>query len=122
MKFYYNDHLIRTSKTHHYTHACISFKEDGTLVVHGCSTSKAGAEKVKNREISDFERCIFSHRACIKALEEGKKGYYNKRHEFISFAQYRDFDLESERRYLEGDLAHLERIKKWQIVEVEERA
>lgn len=122
MKYFYNDKLIRTSKTHHYTHACIEVKEDGTIICQGCSSSKAGAEKVKNTVISEIERFIFSHKACIKALEEGKRGYYNKRHEFISFGQYRDFDIESEKTYLEGDQKNLERVQKWQIVEVEERA
>lgn len=119
MKFYYNGQLIRTSKNHHYTHACIEITENGIRCI-GCSSTKAGAEKMKAREISELERYMFSHKACIKALEERKRGYYNKRHEFISFSGS-DFDIESEKRYLEDDKRRLARFQKWQIVELEVR-
>ena len=122
MKFYYNGQLIRTSKTHHYTHACISIK-DGKYICQGCSSTRAGAEKVKNEVVTRFENSIFSYRARIEALKAGKSGYYSRKHEWISFKSYTCGTLEDNERWLESALEDLERIKRdWTIVEVEERA
>ena len=122
MKFYYNGQLIRTSKTHHYTHACISIK-DGKIVCQGCSSTRVGAEKVKNDAVTRIENAVFSYRARIEAMKAGKNGYYNRRHEWISLKSLGKWTVEDVEGFLESDLATLERIKKeWIIVEIEERA
>lgn len=51
MKFYYNGQLIRTSKTHHYTHACVEISEKGIRCI-GCSSTKQGAERVKAEKVA----------------------------------------------------------------------
>lgn len=45
MKFYYNGQLMRTSKTHNYTHAVIAHHDDGTISCIACSASRELAEK-----------------------------------------------------------------------------
>ena len=85
MKFYYKGQLIRTSKTHHYTHACVAMGEDGKWNCVGCSSTKAGAEKVKQDIIREVERCIFTCNSALKALDEGKAGFYNSRHVWHKF-------------------------------------
>ena len=54
MKFYYEGQLIRTSKTHHYTHAVIKRTEDG-WITYGCSSSYKGAENMMRNSIP-FQR------------------------------------------------------------------
>lgn len=49
MKFYYDGELIRTSKTHTYTHAVVAPadpKAENRWVVFGCRSSLAGAEQL----------------------------------------------------------------------------
>lgn len=122
MKYYYKGQLIRTSKTHHYTHACLSISEDGKYICQGCSSTKAGAEKVKKEVLTRIENALYSYKARIEALKTGKTGYYSRKHEWISFKSYTCGTIEDNERWLESDLLTLERVKKWLIVEIEERA
>lgn len=49
MKFYYDGELIRTSKTHTYTHAVVAPADpesSNRWVVFGCRSSLAGAEQL----------------------------------------------------------------------------
>lgn len=50
MKFYFDGQLIRTSKTHHYTHAVIK-RTENDWVLYGCSSSFEGAEKMMMNSI-----------------------------------------------------------------------
>ena len=43
MKFFYKGQLVRTSKTHVYTHAALREMPDGSISLWGCSTGIAGA-------------------------------------------------------------------------------
>lgn len=122
MRFYYNGQLIRTSKNHHYTYACISIGKDGKYICQGCSSTKAGAEKVKKEVVTRFENGIFSAKARIEALKAGKKGYYSRKHEWISFKTYDLGTIEDNERWLEYDSAKLEEVKQWKIVELIEEA
>ena len=118
MKFYYDGQLIRTSKTHVYAYACIKKGESGYECL-GCSSTRAGAEKVKNDKIKEFESGIYSYIARIEAIKSGKTGYYNSRHKWISFKGRDHETLEELERWLECDKAKLERVKNgWMIVEV----
>lgn len=45
MKFYFEGKLIRTSKTHHYTHAVIK-RTENDFILYGCSSSYKLAEKM----------------------------------------------------------------------------
>lgn len=49
MKFYYKGKLIRTSKTHNYTHAVVREKENGEIGLWGCSSTYEGAVKALNQ-------------------------------------------------------------------------
>lgn len=121
MKFYFEGQLIRTSKTHHYTHACI-IRKDYEIICRGCSSTKQGAEKVKADELAYLDRAIEGYKRAIEAFEAGKSGYVSKRNGFIRFSEI-NFDLEKWQGYLKSDREHRERIEKtWQIVEIEERA
>lgn len=68
MKFYYNDKLVRTSKTHDYKYAIISKKGD-CLSCHGTLES---AQKEFRRQISELETSIADDKKIITALEKGK--------------------------------------------------
>ena len=122
MKFYYDGQLIRTSKTHHYTHACVAQGSDGKWCCISCSSSKAGAEKVKADKIREHERLIDSCNRAIKAHEDGKDGYYSRHHEWISFKHYDLFATkEIAEQYKAEEQRRLNLIKaNWIIVEVEE--
>ena len=51
MKFYYDGELIRTSKTHNYTHAVVAPAEPGAKnrwVTYGCRTGLPGAQALLN--------------------------------------------------------------------------
>lgn len=48
MKFYYNGQLLRTSKTHDYTHAVIREDEEGHYRLWGCASTYSGAAKALN--------------------------------------------------------------------------
>jgi hypothetical protein len=60
MKFFYNDKLVRTSKTMNYTHAVIRDKENGEIVTWGCSSTLAGAQKalIQARKINNTYRIV----------------------------------------------------------------
>ena len=76
MKFYYNDKLIRTSKTHHYTHAIINIANNNSCYM--CSATKEGCEREKRRLINHEYSNIEYDKAAIKALEAGKSGIWSK--------------------------------------------
>jgi hypothetical protein len=74
MKFYYNGKLIRTSKTHIYKFALLNYA--GNCVT--CSATYEGCLKEKNRRKSDNERRIENYGTMLKALKEGRQGYFVK--------------------------------------------
>lgn len=118
MKFYYDGQLIRTSKTHIYTYACIKKEENGYVCL-GCSSTRTGAEKVKNDRIKELESAIYSYAARIEAIKAGKTGYYNIKHKWISFKGLDYRTSEELERWLESAKATLERVQnEWMIVEV----
>lgn len=118
MKFYYDGQLIRTSKTHIYTHACIRKGENGYICL-GCSSTRAGAEKVKIDKIRTLESAIYIYTSRIEAIKAGKNGFYDIKHKWISFKECSDATLEELERWLESVKESLERVKnEWMIVEV----
>ena len=64
MRFYYNGQLVRTSKTHHYTHAILL--DDGKAAT--CSTTRKGCEDWIARLVNESRRGIENAEAAIKAL------------------------------------------------------
>lgn len=74
MKFYYNNKLMRTSKTHEYKYAVVSFRT-GEPVCLGCSATRSGAE-AKITELTEWSRRnIASCENALKALRSGRKYY-----------------------------------------------
>lgn len=69
MKFYYEDKLIRTSKTHVYTHALIG--QSGKVIT--CSVTRKGCEKELIRSLHNIERSIMNYENALKAQAAGKK-------------------------------------------------
>lgn len=53
MKFYYNDKLVRTSKTHEYKYAVINKQITKSNPVKSCSTTYEGCVKYIEKMISD---------------------------------------------------------------------
>lgn len=120
MKFYYNGELVRTSKNHIYTHAVINTENNACM---GCRANKENAEAIITSEIASNEKRIANSETAIKALENGKSGYYVKdgRHTWYckfskenTVAWYNDC-IESRRE-------RIDYIKNnWKVVELEAR-
>lgn len=112
MKYFYKGQLVRTSKNHHYTHAIIRHNEDGTFTCMGCSSSKAGAEKMMN------QLSVFQDLKVIKSVQDGtykKKNSYSNSAEYIKAESIKYYgSIENEIKFYESIIASLE------IVEVEE--
>lgn len=127
MKFYYDGQIIRTSKTHHYTHACINKNKDdnGKHQCYGCSATRKGAEKIKQDILRRYQTQIEHNKIAMKAKEEGKKGYRNTRGEFIKFYNEETPQeyIEACKRYIEeGERLYKAVSENWIIVEVSEEA
>ena len=120
MKFYYDGRLIRTSKNHEYTHAVIDITDYGCV---GCRVGEDKAEAIIRTEISQTERNIANCRAALKALEDGKDGYFYKegRHTW-----YSKFSKSQTAEYYEAIIerlsGYIDRINTtWKVVELEMR-
>lgn len=117
MKFYYNGNLIRTSKTHTYTHAVL--KPDGKAFA--CSSSLDGAKKAVQKEISGWEASKNNCRKAIKAINAGQS-YYFCQHGRMTYkvSLKGETVADYERRMREYD-SFIEMYKSYQIVELEAR-
>ena len=73
-KYYYNNELIRTSKTHsNYTHAVLQFKKDGTFRVVACAKSKELAERRMMSEMSNTKHNLKYIEERLRKLQRGYK-------------------------------------------------
>lgn len=121
MKYYYNDQLIRTSKNHKYTHAVIK-RVDGKIVCVGCSSSEDGARKIKQKEVSYYETRIANNEAAIKALKDGKSGYYYKDGRKTGYCKFEpERTIEFYEECKADNEATLNNLKKWEVVAIEEK-
>lgn len=74
MKFYYEGHLVRTSKSHHYTHALINVE---TVTAITCSAKGASAcESYKQSYLNNIMQSITDEKTIIEAVKEGRKGVF----------------------------------------------
>lgn len=71
MKYYIDDKLVRTSKTHTYTHAVLFGDK-----VKSCSGSYELAKKEMDRRIAELDESIRNSKLAIAAIEEGKNYYW----------------------------------------------
>lgn len=120
MKYYYNGELVRTSKNHIYTHAVIDITNNS---LKGCRSSKDNAEAIISSEISHYEQKIRNYESALKALENGKSGYYAKEGRRT---YYNRFDpartAEEYRKWIEWNKEYISRVKNnWKVVELERR-
>ena len=115
MKFYYGGKLLRTSKTHYYTHALLT--ETGVLV--GCSSSKEGCEKLRKTYMSDYYDAIHNEEETIKAIAAGRSYVYCKfgRREYREKITAAD-TIEGSREHIEKCRKEIERRSNWPIVEL----
>lgn len=122
MKFYYNGKLVRTSKTHEYTHAVIDMS-DGSL--KGCRACKENAEALIKSEIAQYEKWIAEKKKAIEAIKSGRNYYITKE-------RGRSYKIKIDQPYqtiewyengIKGNSMGIEKIKSnWQVVELEARA
>lgn len=120
MKFYYNGELIRTSKTHEYTHAVIDVRNSGCW---GCRTSYKAAQAIIDGQISGCNESINNCTAAIKALKAGKVGYIGKdgRNTFKHIFR-EDETVEKYMGYIEDALKRIHEIQDYlKVVELERR-
>lgn len=120
MKFYYNGQLIRTSKNHIYTHAIIDITDNGCV---GCRADKESAEAFIRSEISTTQRSIQNCENAIKALKNGKDGYFVKEGRRTYYDKFDSRDTveryENRINWLNG---YIEKINTtWKVVELEAR-
>ena len=118
MRFYYNGELVRTSKNHIYTHAVINTENNACM---GCRANKENAEAIITSEIASNEKRIANSETAIKALENGKSGYYVKDGRHTWYCKFEKEDTVD--RYTESIKWRRERIdyieKNWKVVELE---
>lgn len=119
MKFYYNEKLMRTSKTHHYAYAVINVNNMKCLT---CSATKKGCEDFIQQYIRESEEGINNANNAINAINHGHNYYWT------SFGRktYRseiDKPIEYYKNWIERNNASIKwRKENWKIVELEERA
>ena len=111
MRYYYNGQLIRTSKTHHYTHAVIIRKED-KVICYGCSSSEKGAEKLMN-DLQIFR----SYRTWCSVMN----GTYKKKDRWSrSIEEMREVAVKEYGSLEKAVESYKEQVQKFEIVEIEE--
>ena len=120
MKFYYLGKLMRTSKNHMYTHAVVDMRTGECI---GCRANEENAHAIIRTELSQCERSIANCRSAIKALRDGKSGYYEKEGRRTWYNRFSPSTTEE--RYttsIERIEQYMDRIKRdWCVVELEAR-
>lgn len=123
MRFYYNGNLIRTSRTHHYTHALLNSRGGAVM----CSAKRSACESFKQSAINHCLQGIENGKSAIKALEAKRGGYWRKegrKTEWYSFSELEEWGMRPKAKYEEiiAEMEHkLQLFQSWQIVEIEER-
>lgn len=120
MKFYYEGKLVRTSKTHEYTHAVIDIT---TGACKGCRVGKDKAEAIISAEVSYYDKKISNYTNAIKALENGKSGYYAKDGRHTYYCKFSsDITVERYKEWIAWDKDYINSVKaNWKVVELEAR-
>lgn len=118
MKFYYDGKLIRTSKTHHYTHAVVNTATGKCLT---CSSTLKGCEQFVSSHLNGYRCGIKNCKTAIKAIEDGKTRYNftDGRRTFVEKIYWTKEEYEERIADREDSIERIE--KNWKIVELEER-
>ena len=117
MKFYYNGNLIRTSKTHTYTHAVL--KPDGKPFA--CSSSLDGAKKAIQKEIGGWETSKKNCREAIKAINAGKPYCFFQHGRMTIKVSLKGETVADYEKHIQEYDRIIEKYKSYQIVELEAR-
>lgn len=117
-KFYYNGKLVRTSKTHHYTHAVINTKTGKAV---GCRSSREAAEAIIASEINWRNDVIANYERAVKAIEKGET-WYTEREGRKSYRMRVSRTAEEYKAFAEQTAERQKEIlRDWKVVELEER-
>ena len=119
-RFYYGEKLIRTSKTNTYTHAAININ---TGECYGCSSTIRGAQANIDRIVNGNEEAIRNAQTAVKALENGKAGFYGKEGRYTYWHKFEAKDtLEKYQRRIADCTKNIEWIhENLRVVELEQR-
>lgn len=112
MKFYYNGELVRTSKTHEYSHGVL---HNGKVV--SCHAGRDLAVKAMNSRISQAESRIRDCREAVAAIERGERFFWTK----FGGSSYRAEVVATKEHYLLSIEQWKEYQKGFEIVELEAR-
>lgn len=120
MKFYYNNKLVRTSKTHEYKYALI-WEGTGNLVM--CSATREGCEKEIKSRIGHCREAIENYENIIKAINNGSKKFLAKAGRKSFYIDIPVDSVEKCKEYIGHEREKIEAyIRKMKIVELEVRA
>ena len=120
MKFYYNNKLVRTSKTHEYKYALIW---EGREKVEMCSGTREGCEKEITRRINVRLEAIENEKAIITAIKAGKNKYMCKEGRRSYYIELPTKDISEVEGWIENRKNAIEEIRKnLKLVELEARA
>lgn len=119
MKFYYNGKLLRTSKTHHYTHAIVDVSNDALV---GCRSDYQAAVNELNSWINNARNDVEYYEKYIAAIKRGAKQITVK-------SGRRSFPVKVDHSLLDKNIESLAASKNylknimenWKVVELEER-
>lgn len=114
MKYYYKGKLVRTSKTHHYTHAIIRHEENGVFTCVGCSSSEQGAEKLMR------DSWVFKNYRTWLSVQDGS--YRPKDRWSFSIDKMKANAVKEYGSVDDAVECYKATVSKYEIVEIEERA
>lgn len=118
MKFYYNETLIRSSKTHVYTHAVIDVKSGRVL---GCRSNEETAQSIITGAINTALEAVENSKSHLKAIENGSRSYKIKEGRRNYYLKC-DADAENVKYWLKRNEDCVDYIKEnYKVVELEMR-
>lgn len=117
MKYYYNGNLVRTSKTHHYTHAVVT----GYDTVFSCNSSEALAVKALRSWANGYKNEAENGKKAIKALDEGKSHYMRREGNRDWYTKMTYTREQYERQIEQAQSAYDWIVSTWKVVKLEER-
>ena len=124
MKFYYNNTLVRTSKTHNYTHAIITENESGIDIVYACASSYELAKKRYDSEMNNAKNNLEFCKALLNAKENNKKTFmYKGKSKSVKEYQYEYCTIENLKKNIDSDTKYINAYyHNAKIVELEAKA
>lgn len=122
MKFYYEGKLVRTSKTHHYTHALVNV-ETGKAIT--CSAKGPEAcESYKQSYLRNVMQSITDEKTIIEAVKEGRNGVFlGSKATYYKLRELFTTDIDKLTEFIEENRKRFDRVSEnWKVVPLTERA